>query len=64
MGPPLVSLGSGVGQWGRQLLMLGHTCATAGGLAVKAFMGPPMTAIKAVGHFMLPLWQVLMLLLD
>lgn len=62
MGPPLVSLGSGLGQWGRQVLLLGRSCATAGGLAVKAVMGPPMTAflaaLKAVGHFMHPLWQL------
>lgn len=62
MGPPLVSLGSEVGQWGRQLLLLGRSCATAGALGVTAIMGPPttafITAVKAVGHFMLPLWQV------
>ena len=62
LGPPLVSLGSSLGQSGRQVLLLGRSCASAGGLAVKAIMGPPMAAciaaIKTIAHFMLPLWQV------
>lgn len=62
VGPPLVSLGSGLGQGAQQLLLLLHGCATAGWLTMKAIMGPPMTtciaAVTAVGHFMLPLWQV------
>lgn len=66
LGPPLISLGSNLGQSGRQLLLFGRSCAAAGGLAVKAMMGPPMSAclaaIKAIAHFMLPLWQVLVFL--
>lgn len=62
VGPPLVSLGSGLEQWGRELLLLLRACAMAGGLTLKAVMGPPMTAciaaVTAVGHFLLPLWQV------
>ena len=67
MGPPLVTLGSGLGQWAQQLVLWGRTCATAGSLAVRTVLGPPMTAcvaaIKAVAQFMLPLWQVCFLLL-
>ncbi|KAL3156757.1 hypothetical protein ABBQ38_001032 [Trebouxia sp. C0009 RCD-2024] len=66
VGPPLVSLGSGLEQWGRELLLLLRACAMAGGLTLKAVMGPPMTAciaaVTAVGHFLLPLWQVVVFL--
>ena len=65
MGPPLVSLGSGLEQWGCQLLLLGRSSATAAGLAFKAVMGPPMVLLlavmQAVGHFLLPVWQVCLL---
>ena len=62
MGPPLVTVGSGLEQWGSQLLLLGHNFTTAAGLAFKAVAGPPLavllTVVQAVGHFMLPVWQV------
>ncbi len=62
MGPPLVLLGSGLEQWGRQLLLLGRSFATAASLAFKTVMGPPMVllvaGVQAVAQFMLPIWQV------
>ena len=62
MGPPLVVLGSGLEQWGRQLLLLGRSFATAASLAIKTVMGPPMVLLlvgmQAVAQFMLPIWQV------
>jgi hypothetical protein len=62
MGPPLVVLGSGLEQWGRQLLLLGRSFATAASLACKTVMGPPMVLLlagmQAVAQFMLPIWQV------
>jgi len=62
MGPPLVVLGSGLEQWGRQLLLLGRSFATAASLACKTVMGPPMVlllaAMQAFAQFMLPIWQV------
>ncbi len=62
MGPPLVVLGSGLEQWGRQLLLLGRSFATAASLAFKTVMGPPMVlllaGVQAVAQFMLPIWQV------
>ncbi|KAL0034367.1 hypothetical protein WJX77_011288 [Trebouxia sp. C0004] len=63
MGPPLVVLGSGLEQWGRQFLLLGRSCATAASLAFKTVMGPPMVLLiagmQAVAQFMLPIWQVM-----
>ncbi|KAL0054238.1 hypothetical protein WJX82_005935 [Trebouxia sp. C0006] len=63
MGPPLVVLGSGLEQWGRQLLLLGRSFATAASLACKTVMGPPMVLLlagmQAVAQFMLPIWQVM-----
>lgn len=62
MGPPLIVLGSGLEQWGRQLLLLGRSFATAASLAFKTVMGPPMVlllvGVQAVAQFMLPIWQV------
>lgn len=62
LGPPLVVLGSGLEQWGRQLLLLGRSFATAASLAFKTVMGPPMVLLlvgmQAVAQFMLPIWQV------
>jgi len=48
MGPPLVLLGSGLEQWGRQLLLLGRSFATAASLAFKTVMG---TANGAAGRW-------------
>ncbi len=62
MGPPLVVLGSGLEQWGRQLMLLGCSFATAASLACKTVMGPPMVlllaGVQAFAQFMLPIWQV------
>ncbi|KAL0032280.1 hypothetical protein WJX79_002214 [Trebouxia sp. C0005] len=63
MGPPLVVLGSGLEQWGRQLLLLGRSFATAASLAFKTVTGPPLVLLlagmQAVAQFMLPIWQVM-----
>ena len=62
VGPHLVILASGLQQWGSQLVRLGSGLATALRLTFKAVMGPPMQLLlaiaQAVGHFLLPLWQV------
>ena len=62
LGPHLVVLGSGLEQWGTQMLQLGRSLATALSLAGKAVMGPPLqfmlAVMQALGQLMLPVWQV------
>ena len=62
LGPHLVILGSGLEQWGSQMLHLGRSLATALRLACKAVVGPPMqfmlAVMQALGQLMLPVWQV------